>query len=229
MRKSNEIDPSELVRDGDWQEPSPEDFLPTAKPPAAKIYRIPDSRSVLPAINFLIISFAISVLGWQSNGGAEFGISYEAFFHHKDYWRSLTALFAHADMAHFLSNGWLLFLFGWFLRDHSGLLAFPGISIFIGVICNILTVMTMPEKTYLVGASGMIYGMVGLWIVLYLRHTPISLRQRILRSLGFILLMLVPTTFRPEVSYMAHGLGFGLGLTSGLALILSPFDLIRKE
>jgi rhomboid protease GluP len=139
-----------------------------------------------------------------------------------EYWRAFTALFAHADIAHFLSNGWLLFLFGWFLRDFAGRWAFPVLSFLIGILTNIITVMTMHPQTYLIGASGMVYGMIGMWLVIYMWHADVSLGKRILRTLGFAMLMLIPSTFRPEVSYAAHGIGFALGL--GFAV---PFCFFR--
>ena len=216
-------------KDEFW-EPAPEDFLPSPTVPQAKIYRIPKRQTSYQAALFLVFCFSVSLLTWRSQGGLRLGISYNCFFLDGEYWRAFSALLVHADLGHFLSNGWLLFLFGWFLRDLAGVLAFPFLSILIGMVTNVLTVMTMPQGRFLVGASGMVYGMVGLWLVLFFRYTPLSLGQRLLRSIGFVLLMLFPSTFRPEVSYMAHGIGFFLGVFVGVVFVLSPLgDAIENQ
>lgn len=207
---------------GDWtdQEPAPEDFLPATPKTRTAIYQKPRLKSAIPAVLFLAFAFSMSVLVWRSLGRMRLGISHELFFDGGEYWRGVTALLVHSDMAHFLSNSWLVFLFGWFLRDLAGLWAFPLLSVCLGFLTNVLTVMTMPAKTMLIGASGMAYGMVGFWLVLYVGLAEGSLARRLMGAIGFVLIILFPTTFRPEVSYMAHGIGFGLGLAGGIGFYM---------
>lgn len=68
----------------------------------------------------------------------------------------------------------------------------------------------------------MVYGMVALWLTLYIRFDQKGRWvKRVMRSLGFSLLVLFPQTYEPNVSYLAHASGFILGITIGLAFM--PF------
>lgn len=79
----------------------------------------------------------------------------------------------------------------------------------------------------LVGASGMIYGMAALWLVLYIYHdTDRSMKMRIFRAAGFTLIVLFPETYNPSTSYMAHAAGFTLGIIS--ALLILPFAKVKN-
>ena len=78
---------------------------------------------------------------------------------------------------------------------------------------NLITLGGMKPEIYLVGASGVVYFLGAFWLGIYLfieRNKNISIR--ILRSLGVALILLGPTQFSPQVSYMAHWWGFVLGL-----------------
>jgi membrane associated rhomboid family serine protease len=82
------------------------------------------------------------------------------------------------------------------------------------------------DSTRLLGASGMIYGMVALWLVLYIhRDTDHSLMMRLFRATGFALIMLFPETYNPSTSYLAHASGFVIGIITGLLVL--PFTRVR--
>lgn len=204
--------------------PSIDDFLPSPPRPPSPMARYPALDSLKPALILLALCFVVSSArwsqAWTSIGGTE--ASYETVWIKHQWWRLATALLTHADMGHLLSNTPLFLIFGWYLRDFFGLRIFPGISLIIGIFANALTLLFYPKETSLLGASGMLYGMVALWLVFYVHfETSYTHAQRILRALGVSLLLLFPTTFHSDTSYLCHGLGFLLGSLFGL--ILKPF------
>ena len=76
----------------------------------------------------------------------------------------------------------------------------------------------------------MLYGMMSLWLVWFIRyeHTH-SAKSKWLRVIGFLLIMLVPSTFSPKVSHLAHGVGFVLGLLKGIMLFPFMSKRIKKK
>ena len=147
-------------------------------------------------------------------------LSGEALFSRHEYWRLATSLFTHADLLHIVSNALIFLAFGWMLKAYFGFIAFPILPLIIGMASNLMTIALYDPNIKLIGASGMAFGMVSLWLVLYIRHdTDHSVPVRILRAVGFALAMMFPSTFDPQVSYLAHATGFGMGLIAGMLLL----------
>lgn len=210
--------------------PDREDFLPTLPPPPGPMTRLPTVFSIRPAALLLVICLLVSLGNWYEDGTGAGGTwaSRETVFDQGQGWRLLLALFTHADLGHLLSNAPLFLIFGWYLRDFFGLAIFPGTALAIGVMSNALTLWTYPPDAQLLGASGMLYGMVALWLVLYVHfETAYSHAQRVFRAVGVSLLLLFPTTFHATTSYAAHGFGFVLGLVAGFAV--TPFVTLRPK
>lgn len=137
-------------------------------------------------------------------------------FEGHQYWRAWTTQFAHADLVHLLSNSMMLFPLTFMLFNYYGLLVFPLIGIIIGGLINLIVLKTMPTEIYLVGASGLVYWMGATWLALYFF---IDTRQNLKRRLAAIViltaLLFTPETYKPEVSYLSHFVGYLLGLVSG--------------
>lgn len=184
-------------------------------------YKSPDPKYLNIVIQFLLIWFIASQLYWHSEISPYLALSYQSGIAKGEYWRLLTALFVHADMKHLLSNTPLFIVFSWYLRSYFGYLAFPTIPLTVGILANYFTVSRYDPQTQLIGASGMVYGIVGMWMLLYLFfETRYSFLNKLMRVLGFSLVMMFPTTFYPQVSYLAHGVGFVLGLVFAIPIVL---------
>ena len=192
--------------------PQPEDFRPTSPMPLSPLRQMPAVHHVRPALLMLVFFVLLSALYWREGRGDWLWVS--------------GALFTHSDLGHLLANAPLFLIFGWFLRAFFGLALFPGVALGIGVASNLVTIATYEPTVRLVGASGMLYGMVALWLVLYIRFdTDQRVLHRWARALAFSLVILFPTTFQPTTSYLAHGVGFGFGLLVGL--IVGPWLTVR--
>ena len=150
----------------------------------------------------------------------------ESVFDRKEYWRLFTSIGAHADFEHLLSNALVFGLLSYLLYGYFGVMVHPILTLGCGGAVTALSLATYPPLTILVGASGATYMMAGFWLTLYLfverRFTP---AKRLLRSLGFSVIVLMPTVVEPAVSYRTHALGFGIGL--GLGLVY--FHLNKKR
>jgi membrane associated rhomboid family serine protease len=155
-------------------------------------------------------------------------VSGERVFELGEHWRLVGALFMHADWVHLLSNVPLFLFFGWLLRAYFGYLAFPFLAFVIGAGANLITIYFYHATSRLMGASGMVYGMIALWLVLYVSHDEDdSLGKKLLRASAFASLMLLPRTYEQSTSYLAHGSGFMLGLICGFCCL--PFLKVIEE
>lgn len=181
--------------------------------------RAPSTRSGILIGWLLLLLILSSVFYWTDLWGLEslMPASGQAVFEKKEYWRLWSALFAHGDVKHLLSNCLTFFVVGYFLIGYFSLWFFPVAGFFVGGVVNYLTLKTYPPAVNLIGVSGVVYWMAGAWLILYflldLRKTKM---QRALRALGVAIGIFMPASaFDPSISYMAHLLGFVFGIISG--------------
>lgn len=187
------------------------------------LYEHPKAKHSFVVIFFVALCVLLSLSFWFSPHYSKWlWASKEAVFEKHEYWRLFTALFTHADIKHLLSNMPLFVVFGWLLRSYFGLLAFPLAAFLVGAVTNYATLYYYPEHTRLIGASGVVYGLVGLWVTFYLRYeVRYSFRMKLFRVLGVSMVLLLPTTYSPTTSYLAHALGFLFGVLCALLLMLT--------
>lgn len=160
------------------------------------------------------------------NAHAWMPASSDEVFQKKEYWRLWTTLFAHADATHLFSNMVLFFPFAYFLTGFFGSIFFPFIGFFVGGLTNLIVLSTMPEHTHLIGVSGVVYWMGAAWITLaYFIDRREKKSRRFLKALGVSLILFIPESYLPEVSYFTHFVGFVMGIFSGLVL----YAIKRKE
>lgn len=214
------------VRRGPWGEPVPEpwEFLPSPRKPLGAFAKWPGPRFARTTLLLgALIAFA-SMVQWAA--GLDLSASGAEVYGKGELWRLLSALVVHGDLAHLGSNMLPFLFFGWMLQSYFGFWVFPLLALPIGLASNAITVAIYSPQTHLLGASGMVYGMIALWLVLYLRFDQDrALPKRVARAVGFALLMLMPTTYEPGVSHLAHASGFVAGLTGGF--IVMPFVIVR--
>jgi rhomboid protease GluP len=178
---------------------------------------------------FYIVAFA-SYLGWQANLLKDYQASPQLVFVDQQYWRAWTTLFLHGDMKHLLSNGFFLFILGSFLHSLIGLYVFPLLVFLVGGLVNLVVLQQMPSGVGLIGASGVVYLMGGLWLGLYfLVERTKSWSQRSVRFFGLSLALFMPTeAFDPQVSYAAHYWGFIFGLGCAVVYYFLNYKKIKS-
>lgn len=179
--------------------------------------RRPSLGSSTAALAAAAVVTFVTLLGWLYPGvGEQLPVSGEAVFVQRQWWRIWTACFAHADIAHLLSNLVLFVILGRFLGGFFGYWLFPVWTFFLGGLANLVVLPSYPPEVNVLGASGVVNVMGGLWLSLYFgisrQYRPVG---RILRTVGVGLLLFAPQEFRPHVAERVHAAGLFLGLGFG--------------
>ncbi|MEQ1876245.1 MAG: rhomboid family intramembrane serine protease [Bdellovibrionia bacterium] len=190
--------------------------------------RKPKSENTIVGFLAIGVITLMSLIYWSGFLGLEpyLAATRTGVFEKHEYWRLFTAILIHADPEHLLSNSIGFGLFSYLLYDYFGFRVFPAATIFLGAAVHLAALATYPAETRLIGASGMVYLMNGTWLALYLlTERRLTVGSRLMRSVGFALAVLMPSTFEQNVSYRTHAIGFVVGVVYGLAY----FFLHRKE
>ena len=179
----------------------------------------------------ILLAFMIlSSVYWREGRFSELvSASREQIFAQHEFWRLLTTLGVHEDLIHFGSNAFLFFVFGCLLNGYFGAFVFPMLSLLFGALINAVVLYLYPAHSVIIGASGMVYWMAGFWITLYgFVERSHSVPIRFLRMIGVALILLVPQEFQMHVSYLAHAVGFVLGIIGGIVYFGVKREEIRK-
>ena len=180
------------------------------------------------ALFTVLLVSVVTLYDWRL--GCELSVSRAEVFSQGQYWRLLTAVFVHADLAHLLSNVYMLFIFSLFVYGYFGFMAFPVLSVFAAAVVNGLAVLTYPPEVELLGASGLVYVLGGFWLTLYFFiQRQYSVPSRLLRVTGIALMVFFPTTFIASTSYRTHAIGFVVGVAVGAFYFLRKRNTIRRH
>ena len=192
--------------------------------------RPPRKNSAAVSFACIGVVFLCSFVYWGNSFGlrAELVPSRESIFIAHQYWKLFTGIAVHADLNHFFSNAIGLFLFGYLLYGYFGPFVYPLLSFLLGAVVQMISLATYPPGWSLLGASGVVYLIAAFWLTLFVFvERRFSVLQRLLRSVGFALVMLLSSAFDPAVSYRTHALGFGVGILFGLVYFIRVKERIR--
>lgn len=175
-----------------------------------------DPAHALWAFLLLLVCSVLSFWSWEPGNANRLSASSELVFGQHEYFRLFLSPFLHADIVHLLANAGLFFVFGVLLRNYFGRMTFPFLSLIGAWATEALALLTYDPNVRLIGASGMVYFMAGLWIILFFRYADyLSILHRLMRSAAFILVVLLPSQIEANVSYRSHAIGFALGAFLG--------------
>jgi rhomboid protease GluP len=131
---------------------------------------------------------------------------------HGEWWRAVTALTLHADLAHVAANAVAMVVFLGAVARRLGPALATWTALAAGVAGNVLTAAVLPGGHVSIGASTAVFGALGTLSALQVPRRSAWLTL----GAGVALLGLLGTSARADL--VAHLLGFSAGVAEGLAL-----------
>jgi len=182
--------------------------------PNCQIYR---PTLILIAIN-IAVYFLTSVAGGSFLNTSydliyKYGLVGEKVIYEGEYYRLLTSLFVHANVAHIAGNMIFLLIFGLRGEEMFSLPEYLAIYFLGGMTGNLLSLVLLNPLIPSVGASGAIFAVFGACTI-YIRR---AIRQSIIGALIFAFFLLLISS-APGVNNLAHIGGLVTGLLIGYVL-----------
>ncbi|MFX0002738.1 MAG: rhomboid family intramembrane serine protease [Candidatus Hodarchaeota archaeon] len=127
-------------------------------------------------------------------------------------WRLFTSIFVHADPLHLFSNMIALLFFGATVETNSRINKIQYLIIYFvsGLIGSFFSLLLLPMETISLGASGAIFGLVGVSFII----VATDYRPLLILSLTYIVFFII-TSFSPGINYWAHLFGLLGGILFG--------------
>lgn len=196
----------------------------------------------IPWVNILLIAVNVIVFVAGTAGGA-FGLDV-GFLHRRgglfaplilkrrELYRLVTAVFLHADARHLMNNMVVQFAGGSIVERNLGHLRFAAVYFLSGIIGNLTSVAAdyvTGEYSYSVGASGAVFGIVGVLLFLIIREArqsnkgeqgiPPRLKSLLIRAGIMTAYLLYSGWSNPMINQAAHVGGLAAGFVFGALLL----------
>lgn len=232
------------------QAPSPaQDYAATQARPRRREFSDWDPRSapatyILVAINCLVylwmIAHGVSPKEPSEAALIHYGANNSMLVLHGEWYRLVSATFVHVGLLHLATNMWCLWNLGMLGEPLLGPLGMLAVYLLTGAAGNLLSLASNVLATLVTrnaqplfevgaGASGAVFGIAGILIVLLSnRRLPFpwrhlqALRRRVVQFAGINLVIGLGTNFLPlgvSIDNMAHIGGFLSGLALGVPLV----------
>jgi membrane associated rhomboid family serine protease len=152
----------------------------------------------------------------------KWGANFGPFAVNGQWWRIVTALFLHLNLAHVLLNMWALWNVGRLTERLYGSWTFACLYFASGVLANLASIAWDPSHTS-VGASGAIFGIFGAFLAFLARPSQ-SVPRRIVRAhwistLAFVAFSLINGFMQTGIDNAAHVGGVIAGFVLGWMLV----------
>ncbi|MEU8757848.1 rhomboid family intramembrane serine protease [Streptomyces sp. NPDC048659] len=138
------------------------------------------------------------------------------------WYRLLTSAFLHQEIPHFLFNMIGLWVIGGIVEPELGRVRYALVCLLSGLSGSVLVYLVDAPNQPSLGASGIVYGLIGAWVVLA-RRRRYDMRPVFL----FVALSLLLTFTRPGISWEAHIGGLVGGALLTYAMVHAPRE--RRE
>jgi membrane associated rhomboid family serine protease len=161
-----------------------------------------------------VVLIAVSVAVWlldQVTGGfLSQWLAYNSALLPTQPWRIVTVLFVHSGVFHILFNMWALFIFGRMLENMLGTWRFLSLYFIAGIAGSMLVTFLAPG-TWVVGASGAIFGLFAAFFVLQRSLGNNAVQLLVIIGLNLVIGFLPGT----NISWQAHVGGILAGFVTG--------------
>jgi membrane associated rhomboid family serine protease len=135
-----------------------------------------------------------------------------------DYYRLLTPMLLHGNLLHIALNMMVLWIYGPFVEQGLGRARFLAVYVVSGFLGSAASFALGSFRSFSVGASGAIFGVVGaLLVFLYHRRRSTFVASFLRDLMLFIGLNLLLGFVLPSVDYLAHMGGLAAGMALGAA------------
>lgn len=137
-----------------------------------------------------------------------------------EWWRVFTSAFFHLGPIHLAFNMYVLYLYGSIVERMYGRLEYAAIYLLCAAGGSVLTILVDPTQ-FAAGASGAIFGIIGLLFAVSRRHHAVLGREArtVMAGIGSYLVFLLLFTFLvPNISWTGHLGGMLVGAALGFLL-----------
>lgn len=137
-----------------------------------------------------------------------------------EWWRIITSAFFHLGLIHLGFNMYVLYLYGPIVERMYGRLEYAAIYLLCAAGGSVLTILVDPRQ-FAAGASGAIFGIIGLLFAVSRRHHAVLGREArsMMAGIGSYLVFLLLFTFLvPNISWTGHLGGLVVGAVLGFLL-----------
>jgi len=138
-----------------------------------------------------------------------------------DFWRLLTAAFLHGSVLHIAFNMYALYLFGPFAEKALGTVRFIAAYLTAALVSSVFVYWLEKPEVATIGASGAVFGLFGLVLLLLLKAKQDVTTLIILLAINAVI------SLQGNISWQGHLGGFVAGCVLGAAFAYAPRD--RKQ
>jgi membrane associated rhomboid family serine protease len=160
-------------------------------------------------MNLVAMAPSVGVLPSSSDIGVAYGVG--------EWYRLVTCMFVHESLWHLGANMLSLWFVGLPVESRLGRVRYLLTFLTCGIVGSAVSFAFLPWYGYSLGASGAIFGLFGVLVILALRE-KLDIRPII----GIIVFNLVLSFSLPGIDWHAHLGGLGAGLVLGTALAYAP-------
>jgi len=137
-----------------------------------------------------------------------------------EWWRIVTSAFFHLGPIHLAFNMYVLYMYGQLVERMYGPIEYAVIYLLCAAGGSVLTMLLDPTQ-FAAGASGAIFGLVGMLFVVGRRHHAVLGREAraVMAGIGsYLVFLLIFTFIVPGISWTGHLGGLAVGAVLGLFL-----------
>ncbi|MFX1488710.1 MAG: rhomboid family intramembrane serine protease [Promethearchaeota archaeon] len=139
-------------------------------------------------------------------------------------WRLVTPIFLHSDLLHLFSNMFALLIFGTTIETDPKISKLEFLLIFFisGLIGNVATLFLLPPNVISLGASGAIFGLIGVVFIM------VAIENRSLLPFTLIYIFyFIAASFMPGINIWAHIFGLLGGILCGFVFYYRRKDFTK--
>jgi membrane associated rhomboid family serine protease len=182
----------------------------------------PRPRSAATAVLAVNVAvFVIDAVARASGRGSllEVGAMIPELVATGQWYRLVTAMFIHVGLLHLAFNSFAIYVFGSLVEQALGSVRFLAVYLITGFAASAVSFAFGDPGRAAVGASGAVFGLLGVWLAYNLRRRSLSLgRANMQWALMLIGINLAFGLIVPQIDWLAHVGGLVAGVAAGLVV-----------